>query len=63
MLTINRHVEQIDRDDSYPDGVITVIEAQPILTLCAGCGNRLDDERVIETLKSGFATRGRKNVS
>ncbi len=41
-LTINRHIEHMDRTKSYPDGVVTVDQADVLLTLCAECGNALD---------------------
>lgn len=42
MVTINHNIEQVDRTEEAPDGVVTVISSESLLELCAECGNRLD---------------------
>lgn len=51
LVTVNRNIEQVDEDDNPSGSVITVIQAEPLLTLCAECGNRLDDEVLRDLLK------------
>ena len=41
-LSINRNIEQMDSTEEYPDGVVTVIDSNTLLELCAQCGNKLD---------------------
>ena len=45
-VTISREIEQFE-----PDGTITTIQADGLITLCAGCGNRLD----VDALRSALA--------
>jgi hypothetical protein len=45
-VTVTRSIEQVDWNEQLEDGAITVIESDALLVLCAGCGNRLDLERV-----------------
>ncbi len=55
-VTINRNIEQMDSTEEDPEGVVTVIESDVLLTLCAQCGNKLDSEmlkRVLVALKRG----------
>jgi len=40
-VTITRNIEQMDRTDEHPDGVVTVIQSDEVATLCGSCGNRL----------------------
>lgn len=49
-LTINRHIEQMDRTEKHPDGVVTVVQADVLLTLCAECGNALDVDALKQIL-------------
>lgn len=51
LVSINRNIEQVDEEDSRSGSVITVIQAEPLLTLCAACGNRLDDAVLRDLLK------------
>jgi len=48
-VEITRHIQQVDSDE------ITVINAEALLTLCASCGNRLDEEKIGKALKSLLA--------
>jgi hypothetical protein len=43
-VTINRNIEQMDRTDEHPDGIVTVIQSDVVTTLCGNCGNRLNIE-------------------
>ena len=52
-VSVNRNIEQVDWNEQLEDGAITVIESVAMLTLCAGCGNRLDVERLRELLQAG----------
>ncbi len=52
-VTVNLNIEQVDRPGDYPDGQITVIQSDALLTLCAPCGNRLDREKLRSFLHSG----------
>jgi hypothetical protein len=52
-VTINKNIEQIDRTRDHPNGVVTVIQSDVILTLCGKCGNRLHTDplrRLLSTL-------------
>lgn len=51
-VTVVRNVEQVERTPEDPDGAITVIESDALLTLCAGCGNRLDREALQVALRA-----------
>lgn len=55
-VTINRNIEQMDRTDEHPDGVVTVIQSDVVTTLCGNCGNRLD----IDALRKIVSTPIRK---
>jgi hypothetical protein len=44
MVTINRNIEQMDSTEEYPDGIVTVIQSDSLLELCAQIGNKLDSE-------------------
>ena len=44
-VDISRNIQQVDSD------AITVIHAEALLTLCASCGNRLDEEKLGKALK------------
>jgi hypothetical protein len=50
-VTINKNIEQMDRTDEHPDGIVTVIQSDVVATLCGSCGNHLhiDDLRKILT--------------
>jgi hypothetical protein len=50
MITVNRHIEQIDVDEEHTEGIVTVIQADVVLTLCAGCGNGLNTDVIREML-------------
>lgn len=50
-VEVSRQVEQIDWDEALSDSVITVIDSDGLLMLCAGCGNRLSTERLKEHLQ------------
>ena len=56
-VTVTRNVEQVDRPGDYPEGQITVIESEPLLTLCAQCGNRFDSAQVRGLLRSALPSR------
>ncbi len=43
-VTINRNIEQMDSTEEDPDGIVTVIDSNVLLTLCARCGNKLNSE-------------------
>lgn len=45
MVTINRNIEQVNRDPESGQETITVIESECLTTVCAECGNQL----VVET--------------
>jgi hypothetical protein len=40
MVSINRNIEQVDQTEEYPDGEVTVVDSDQLLTLCGRCGNR-----------------------
>ena len=42
VVTINNNIEQMDRTEEYPEGIVTVIDSDSLLELCAQCGNKLD---------------------
>jgi len=50
MVTLNKSIEQIDRSIDAPDGEVTVIQCDTLLTLCGDCGNRLNGDRLREAL-------------
>ena len=50
MVTLNKNIEQVDMTEEEPDGVITVIDSDTLLTLCADCGNKLDGDTLREAL-------------
>lgn len=58
MTSVSRQIEQIDRSEAHPDGVVTVIESESVLELCAGCGNRLPVEKLKATLRKSGAAGG-----
>lgn len=39
LVSFMRQTEQVDWTPEHPEGVITVIEATPMLTVCARCAN------------------------
>ncbi|HSW40116.1 MAG TPA: hypothetical protein VLL97_11560, partial [Acidobacteriota bacterium] len=43
-MTINRNIEKVDRDGKSGEAEISVIQSHCLLELCAGCGNKLDDQ-------------------
>jgi len=43
-VTINRNIEQTDSTEEDPEGIVTVIDSDVLLTLCAQCGNKLNSE-------------------
>jgi hypothetical protein len=51
VVTLNKNIEQVDATEESPEGVITVIESDTLLTLCADCGNRLDGSVLRAMLK------------
>lgn len=57
MLTITRHIEQIDRTKNHPDGVVTVLQADVLITLCAECGNALDVDALKQILTAPIRRR------
>ena len=72
-VTINKNIEQMDRNDEHPDGIVTVIQSDVVTTLCGSCGNRLNigalrkilstpiNKRRQTTTRSG-ATRTKRRV-
>ena len=42
LVTLTKNIEQVDTTEGFPQGEITVIDSDTVLTLCADCGNRLD---------------------
>jgi hypothetical protein len=44
LVTINRNIEQMDSTEEYPEGIVTVIDSNSLLELCAECGNKFDAE-------------------
>ena len=57
MATVTRNIEQIDRTRAHPEGTVTVIQSDTLLTLCARCANRLDSEMLQTILRTGFPSR------
>jgi len=51
-VTFSRHIEQVDQTPECPDGEVTVIECDVLLTLCARCGNRFSAKRATEVLEA-----------
>lgn len=51
-VTVTRNVEQVDRTSEYPEGQVAVIQSDPLLALCARCGNRLDRDVLRNVLRS-----------
>lgn len=51
-VVVTRNIEQIDKRAEQPDAVVTVIQSDTLLTLCADCGNQLDSEAVEEVLRA-----------
>jgi hypothetical protein len=51
-VTFSRHIEQVDQTAEFPDGQVTVIQCDVLLTLCASCGNRFSTERATEVLEA-----------
>ena len=51
-MTFNRNIEQVDLTAEFPDGEVTVIESEVLLTLCARCGNRFSAKRATEVLET-----------
>lgn len=41
-VTINHNIEQVDWDEQLEDAMVTVIQSEPLITLCALCGQQLD---------------------
>jgi len=39
LVQFMRQTEQVDWTPEHPEGIITVIDAKPMLTFCARCGN------------------------
>lgn len=54
VVSITRNVEQMERTVANPGGVITVIDSQQLITLCAACGNKFSMERATEVLKAAL---------
>lgn len=52
MVTINRNIEQIDISKQFPDGIVTVIQSDVLLSLCAECGNQLNATALGQSLKN-----------
>ena len=50
VVTINRNIEQMDSTEEYPEGIVTVIDSNSLLELCAECGNKLDAEMLGDIL-------------
>ena len=55
LVTVDRLVQQVDRTERFPDGVVSVIESSSLLTLCSRCGNRLDAGQLADVLRTGFS--------
>ena len=51
-VTVTRNVEQVDRAQENPEGAVTVIQSDILLTLCARDGNRLDREVLQKVLQA-----------
>jgi hypothetical protein len=49
-VSLNLNVEQVDSSEEYPKGLVTVIQSEAILTLCANCGNNLDGDKLRDAL-------------
>lgn len=58
LVNLARHVEQVDLGPDDRDCVMTVVDAESLLTLCAACGNRLDGRALSDALRLGFGRRG-----
>lgn len=56
MVSVNRNIEQVDRTEEYPDGEVTVIDSDQLLTLCASCGNRFSTEYLRELITVSVKT-------
>lgn len=54
---IHKNIEQMDKTEDYPDGIVTVIQSDELMVLCAECGNKLDQAKLEKYLKSGRAFR------
>lgn len=55
-MEVSRQVQQVDRD------FITVIDSDPLLTVCATCGNRLWPEKIREHLRQLLYLDGMKPI-
>jgi hypothetical protein len=56
-VTINKNIEQMDRTDEHPDGIVTVIQSDVVTTLCGSCGNRLNIEALRKMLSTPINKR------
>jgi len=50
LVTVNRNVEQVDSTTDHPDGDITVIDMEVLLSLCATCGNKITEASIRSVL-------------
>jgi len=56
-VTINKNIEQMDRTDEDPDGIVTVIHSDMVTTLCGSCGNHLDIDALRKILSAPINKR------
>jgi hypothetical protein len=56
-VTINKNIEQMDRTDEHPDGIVTVIQSDEVTTLCGNCGNRLNIDALRNLLSTPISKR------
>jgi hypothetical protein len=47
-----RNIEHLEASPSHPQGAITVIDSQELISLCGACGNRFSVERATAVLKA-----------
>ena len=54
VVSITRNIEQLEHTVASPGGIITVIDSQQLITLCAACGNQFGVERATEVIQAAL---------